>query len=1100
MDTKAWRRRRYGWALAVLAVAAVIMGCELDPVIRFAQSMDDVERATEEFGSADMSAPVLASPAAAFNFALSGVNATTFYNDAKQNVQTRVGDFSQSANIMGIGANVAASPMQATAYAAQMAQYQNAVMQNAQAQSLANQKQALLNRAALDEYNLQMQAAQKETDPTQKAADITAAESALSAQFQASGPATLPSYPTATPPTAASSVATTPTDAAALLSSAQGSAFQALLGSSGASPTITDREALFQAAGDNATAAIFNVLGDPGLAKEFADKKVVFGVVTVAVNPGWRSRQGYQADIATEVKYVSADARLDVVKNFINDAQYDLGIRKRVAMTYGLTLPSGDADPYDLSRPIPPEYTPYSDEYLDNQYVQPVVAAVAPMTESNVEQDQNSRRSARQFALDLAAVFTAAGLNVQGSFFDHYAQSLQQDIDQATQNVSVNTYSINGGLFGFEVGPKLRAIGDPTKLQSDPTTILDRQSFPALIIFGFDNNDLRPRVVRDRAGQFRVQELQMEMTTLGTWHPLVGGMPRQQEETRLLELQTLLERRRKLKDAYPTETEREATWQTIEDEVDDLASGARWHPGAAYTRDELDKLERDLTTKATALGKGPELIDYLVSDIERSSNLQGLPESLSDTAIRYLAELITTDNKLTKARRDFQDKMNSGGNAQAAADVARQTDPAPDDPASLQGQINLLNNSISTTNTDISGRSIDAVNELRLYLSADQVSDLQNASTSLSSLASALAERDKDLAQLGDLQEQLKQEQAKQPVHDKKPTDLLTAFGQWLVAKLDVNPPKVAAQKPNQQAIDQESANEQTMDKRVLELCKASQELCGEANNLDGERSKAAIQLNYDAATIRGMAALAYGQEKELRTEQSGGSETGGPTDTLSNEDDSENLRYFAMDRFEKVSYKAFGATLDVPLPVQLVDAGGAKVPAVTSVTNDFVPTLGHRFPSAGESIAIQINGTNLDTIDATVAPTPLTVKRPEPTDSTENPVTILDGPVVTPTAITLHVSLDPTYTQAFGLQFALVGGTGTMTTSPIFVPRLGQETPPTYPMIERITGPVNNPAGQQLDEEKFFLVPPDVIKAKIDEKKLEERERLDLNINTAKK
>ena len=73
---------------------------------------------------------------------------------------------------------------------------------------------------------------------------------------------------------------------------------------------------MITASGDNAAKPIFKVLGDPKTLNRFQDKKVLFLVMTVAVNPGWRTRKGYAADIAVLTSYQPSAARLDVVKNF----------------------------------------------------------------------------------------------------------------------------------------------------------------------------------------------------------------------------------------------------------------------------------------------------------------------------------------------------------------------------------------------------------------------------------------------------------------------------------------------------------------------------------------------------------------------------------------------------------------------------------------------------------------------------------------------------------------------------------------------------------------------------------------------------------------
>src|SRR5689334_4821116 len=116
-------RQPVGRPALLLSILFLMGGCadhlSDEHLHSLAQHIDDIAAKVEEFGTASMSAPVFTSPEETFKFSLTGVDATQFYNDAKQSVQARIADFAQAANIVGLGANVAVDPTQAAAYLAQ---------------------------------------------------------------------------------------------------------------------------------------------------------------------------------------------------------------------------------------------------------------------------------------------------------------------------------------------------------------------------------------------------------------------------------------------------------------------------------------------------------------------------------------------------------------------------------------------------------------------------------------------------------------------------------------------------------------------------------------------------------------------------------------------------------------------------------------------------------------------------------------------------------------------------------------------------------------------------------------------------------------------
>jgi len=87
---------------------------------------------------------------------------------------------------------------------------------------------------------------------------------------------------------------------------------------------------------------------------------------------------------------------------------------------------------------------------------------------------------------------------------------------------AVNSYS-EGGLFGWQIGPRFRAMKNPRgdKKGGLPGNILERQTFPALIIVGFNQQDLAPRVTVI-SNKVCVLEPHLTFRTVPRWLPLDG--------------------------------------------------------------------------------------------------------------------------------------------------------------------------------------------------------------------------------------------------------------------------------------------------------------------------------------------------------------------------------------------------------------------------------------------------------------------------------------------------------------------------------------------------------------------------------------------------
>jgi hypothetical protein len=1110
---------------AILGVAGVVIavvncGCSNIPpnVMPLAASADDLDQRVEEYGTASMSSPILTPPTPTFNFTLTGVNSLSFYNDAKSNLQSQSADFSQVANIAGVNLQAALAPG-------------SAAPANKGVSSVGGSGSGSTGSSGTGSTG---------SGGTTSTSNTTTYNGTLTLSSGANSPKSTDSSAANTaPPTLPTPVYANPADAAAL----NASTFQGLLGSLAkqSGTTLSDRDALFQAAGDTATAAMFEVLGDQTLIAKFADKKVLLGVVTVAVNPGSRTRRGYAADISTQAQYDFTLARLSVVVNFTQDPNVDLGIRKRVAMTYGLPLPSGYGDPFDPRRPIPPEYEIPSNDPLTAH--SPTVAAVAPMTQSTIGQDLNSRRAQTQLALELAGALGKAGLSAQASFFEHFAKSQQQDIDAIDVSTTVNTYTVDGGLFGFEIGPRLRPIANSTRISSMPADILDRQSFPALVIFGFDSDDIRPRVQMDEYGQMHVYEPQLRLTTITTWKGMHADLPvpgvmfghfhRDSVYDRLSQYERFIQARKIVAEAGNDEDTANDS-EAVDQYLDGLAMRSRAPAQNPQARDlqpaplfstglgnlaptapprlsydlksQLTRLDNSLNSRIHALrdDRSQRPVYHQLVTYERTvSNriaLIGLPEKDRDTAIRYLldaagAQLVALEASATKevqpSKSSSQAKVQPttpGSNAQpccvnpkpctAPASTCPPAVKPPPAPADSNTPANPNQNKIDASKTCVD----EDVSELRkvLWGGANAIRGTE----------------DKDWPE-------------PPPAFDDVDQKFLNLIQDVNTLNKNVNvfvPKEPNAASPLQSDADDKSLDQKAISTALLNIgdeIRAANELCSTAFRAE-QRAQDRDRL-LEQGAVAAQEALFPNEKDSYRRKQWAILDI--PSLFASHapagerpEDD--NTAAYALTYTKELISKVFGAVYDAPLPASIIEPLAPKSPQVTQVVTNFVPTWDQPQPLPTDTITVTVIGKDLDAIDPTTFPKALEIKSFGADPNAADPVRVITtGFAVTPTAVTVQLQIDPIYKYPLALQFSLLGSTQVLNSPPFAISRMDAVPSPCDTVIRRITGPANDPTQQQRDELQIINAPrssitTDLLKAKIEQDKPESRKRVDVNLD----
>jgi len=490
---------------------------------------DALASIAEEYGHASVSTPLLSLPDDRFEFGLDRP-ALDYFKEAKTEVQGGAALFRQIVQSLQAGVSVQMDPTQTAAYSEALSRY-------FRDRQRVDERQRLRERAADDkvdlaeervarakaQYDAAKAALDREEDETKREelqAKLTAAEEKLrkaedeliaakTEQAESRAPENESAqFPTASSqdntPEPAEGVAKPPEDARGILAQKKFKDFGELL--QGLSPTVSNRTAIITSAGDKAVEAIFRVLGKPNQSQQFKGRAILFGIAMVSVNPGWRTRRGFAADISVQVEMGLQPVRPETRALFLEDTDVPAALRKAL-------LRDGDAPNVvsELRCVTPADHVPpeWGDQGLWKKYdgpggkgeriPVPLVAAVSPMTETQTLDLAASFRRRDELALRLALALRQAGLAGQAEVFEQFVKDRQRDIKTRNAIATVSSYSV-GHMFGYQVGPRLHAIADATSNDSDAGYLLSRQTFPVLLIIGLSRAMARPQIlpVNDR--------------------------------------------------------------------------------------------------------------------------------------------------------------------------------------------------------------------------------------------------------------------------------------------------------------------------------------------------------------------------------------------------------------------------------------------------------------------------------------------------------------------------------------------------------------------------------------------------------------------------
>lgn len=488
-----------------------------------AQSLDKMASRLNEYGTVGMSAPLIVEQGQQFQFNIAK-SADTLYQEARTEIQGRAAAAAQEVDIMGFGVSAQVDPTQIAKYGELLKNYQDQRIdylgrRNERDRSL-SLAQAARTRASRLELDASLSAAQAEPDLIKRAQAEAAAYKAYATATSEAVPdaPTEPTFPTAptdgsnVPPKQNNDIKEASTARGVLFGDGKLSGAGSLLGSN---PTVvsTNRSALIASAGDTAVKGLLQVLHNPQEALIYQGKKAIFGAAMVSVAPGWRTTENFAARLTVRPELIYEPARLAVAKHVRED------LRKRLGNKDGQPLRCGELQSSG------PEVTGYeiSEQRSSSQKTPAAISAISPMTDTQNLQLSNSLRSRKERTLQLALALRSAGFELGSQFFKEYLQNTEKDMLTSNREMPVAAFS-TGNQFGYEIGPEFWGLADPTAKKSRSAYRLVRQSFPALILLGFDDAQLQPVLKCEKATEEpMILEPNLKFTQTRRWVPLNEG-------------------------------------------------------------------------------------------------------------------------------------------------------------------------------------------------------------------------------------------------------------------------------------------------------------------------------------------------------------------------------------------------------------------------------------------------------------------------------------------------------------------------------------------------------------------------------------------------
>lgn len=421
-----------------------------DPwVKRNAEALDRMGTLLNEYGTVGMSAPLIMIPDKSFEFDLPEQGPKEYFEDAKSDIQAHAAAVELDVSLLGLNVSATIDPVKRAAAAANIA-------------------------AARLRLNTALKAAEQLEDPKQRAdAQAKAGEDYAAALKASTGDA-----PAAQG--AQGDASKGATQAQNVIPEAYKKFLEPgkLLGTNPA-VTSTNRSALIVSAGDTAVEGILRAMHSPTTPSGLLGKQKLFATAMVSVTPGWHTRSDFAARLTIRPTLRFEPARAEVNRHVLGDLRKGDGT---VSNCGQLRDSATDSVKY---------------HFADSNAIAPAaISAVSPMTDTQRLQLSNSQRQRKERALQLALALQSAGLDAGAKLFYEHLKDLEKDVLTDNREVPITAFA-TGHQFGYEIGPELWAQTDPSASKPTPGYRLVRQSFPTLILLGFEDEELRPRLKCD---------------------------------------------------------------------------------------------------------------------------------------------------------------------------------------------------------------------------------------------------------------------------------------------------------------------------------------------------------------------------------------------------------------------------------------------------------------------------------------------------------------------------------------------------------------------------------------------------------------------------
>lgn len=469
-------------------------------VVNIGAALNDAQDYMEEYGIITISTPILTS-AQSGEFLFNLTNGAAYYfNDAKTNVQGKAAGFNQTFQTFQGNVQAQLDPTEIAAYAFQVKKFLS------QESAYQLQQQAAQQAASLTLSSALAQATATNTSPAAQ----QAAEAAAWSVYAATGTNAPPTFPIASAYNS-NSLANPDLALTSTLNSTNAAqqmvmeSFQGLLNNIQAGLSLDDRSALLTAAGDQEIENFFRAISNPADFGDFLNPVIFFGVSTVSIDPGWRTRKGnWAGKVDATAKLEFKDARRETVIRILNDPVWPAAVRSRIARDYGYNCDSvaeleamGITRAKEIANALPCQdfdQVPYS-LTCKTMYKPIQVMVISPMVESETFDLASSYRAQSEFSMMLSVLLNYSGATVAGKAFEDFAKSQQHDIATVTSLDMVNSFGGQDGTFGFEIGPQPEGLADPASTSGKSGNVLERQTFPALLIMTMSKGDIEPRVI-----------------------------------------------------------------------------------------------------------------------------------------------------------------------------------------------------------------------------------------------------------------------------------------------------------------------------------------------------------------------------------------------------------------------------------------------------------------------------------------------------------------------------------------------------------------------------------------------------------------------------